>query len=66
MKPNQTVFQKSEGSFFDKGSIDAKKVLTFEKRSMENLSKKKKRKEKTLRFFIRRVLTNFDDIWPHV
>ncbi len=28
---NYTVYQKSEGRFFDKGSIDIKSVLTFEK-----------------------------------
>ncbi len=30
----QTVFQKSEGRFFDKGPIDVKSVLTFEKWSL--------------------------------
>ena len=28
---DHTMFQKSEGQFFDKGLIDAKSVLTFEK-----------------------------------
>ncbi len=31
---NQTIFQKFERSFFDQVAIDAKSVLTFEKRPL--------------------------------